>query len=389
MTAAWRPNRQDERLALVHAKLRGPVTELYQQMVPGLGGVPRDRAFDMVMGSPQLLDGCFKLFRARRDRFGPLLLDQRGQVTAADDVPLACGKTVDEIITLVVRAAARRYFRAHVPDRAAPLAVTRPVRRSGAVEWLNQLLGRAPTHAVTRRKSRAERLYAALKQFLRYEWQALLIPHYARLTAKTARALGARLLELRDPDSLDRAVADLTGGRSPVPAVLPPSVAAPLAQAILAEAAAAPPLPPSAAEAPVPAVASSGGRPAVLQGEWLWQTMQQQQIGPLLGVEDEARQRLLVAYASSVGKASVDCFFENMVEIPTIVAMLCALVDGLGPRRFGILMGEPGDAAALKLLGATLAQLPLGQGPGRIKAAVAAARTMARTLDEMPETRGR
>jgi hypothetical protein len=97
----------------------------------------------------------------------------------ADDRLLRCGRTLAEVVALVVRAAARRIFRARL----------------------------SPGPGRPRADSASERLYRVLRDYLRFDWQVLLIPHYAPLTPERAAALGERLLDVREPAEL-RALAD-------------------------------------------------------------------------------------------------------------------------------------------------------------------------------------
>ena len=51
--------------------------------------------------------------------------------------------------------------------------------------------------------SRAEELFRALREFLIYEWQVPLIPYYAPLPVRVAKAAGPLLLLLREPAQIE------------------------------------------------------------------------------------------------------------------------------------------------------------------------------------------
>ncbi|MFD2233229.1 hypothetical protein [Phaeospirillum tilakii] len=165
----------------INLALRGPVVDILGQFLPELNALPREDAYDRVMDDLGLLGRCFAVFRRERARFRAVLIDERHRPVSDDFVPLSCGRSLAEVIAMVVRTAAKRYFRRSLAP--APARPAEPPRRSPADE-----------------------LYDAIKAYLLHDWQVPLVPHYARLTPSTVRRLGRRLLEAREPDALTRLV---------------------------------------------------------------------------------------------------------------------------------------------------------------------------------------
>lgn len=196
---------------LITEALRGPVIDLLARLVPEVARLPRHRAFDMVIDDCELLHRCFLSFRARRAQFRPLLVDARNRPVGNDNTPLACGRTLNEVVAMVVRSAARRHFRMRLgpyprrPDAAGVGYETAPPAGYGAmtdrlmVRWGNSRREMAPGAPT----ASGDLLYDALKHTLLHDWQALLIPLYARMTARQVCELGSRLLDFRSPAQLE------------------------------------------------------------------------------------------------------------------------------------------------------------------------------------------
>ena len=162
------PADQDRSAAVkrVNDTLRGPVAEVLSDLIPELAGLGNDEIYDRVLDTPDLLSQAFTLFRQQRHRFRHVVRDANNRPVLDDTVVLSCGRTLEEIIAMVVRTSAKRYFR-----RAQPLLT-------------------------------ADELYDAIKDFLMHEWQVPLVPTYADMTPETIRDLGARLLIIREAQQL-------------------------------------------------------------------------------------------------------------------------------------------------------------------------------------------
>ena len=169
----------------INSTLQGPVVDILGQFLPELNALPRGQAYDRTLDDLSLLTRCFQIFRQERQRFRTVLVDERRRPVTEDNVPLSCGRTLAEIVAMVVRTAAKRYFRRTLaPARAETPAAAAPVR------------------------SAADELYDAIKAYLLHEWQVPLVPTYAGMEPALVRRVGAKLLDAREPEDLARLIAD-------------------------------------------------------------------------------------------------------------------------------------------------------------------------------------
>ena len=162
--------------AEIRSTLKGPVLKTLRQLLPTLWHIPEQFAYDHIMGSIHLLDMCLKTFRRQRERFRDVLVDASGKDVLDDTSCLRCGRAVSDVVAMVVRTSARRYFTRHSPEMSEEALI------------------------------QAEELYDSIKDFLLYDWQVPLVPTYAQMTSVQARKLGPKLLELDTRGKLARAL---------------------------------------------------------------------------------------------------------------------------------------------------------------------------------------
>ena len=183
----------------VRTVLRRDIADILRDNLPALAMVPRDKVYDRVMDDPNLLHQGFQLFRARPELFKGVVQTQGKAFPTDDSDVLWCGRTLAEIIALVVRACARRYFKRRL---SGPKPKPLPMPKVTFFQGIAISLGLAEPPKRPKRKrwpSPAEKLYTALRDLLRFEWQVPLIPAYAALTPQLVTKMGDNLLELRDP----------------------------------------------------------------------------------------------------------------------------------------------------------------------------------------------
>ncbi|EME67653.1 hypothetical protein H261_22443 [Paramagnetospirillum caucaseum] len=177
--------------------------EVLRREVLALKGLPRNAAYDKAMNDPKMLDECLRLFRERPELFAHVVIDAGKQPVTVDHDVLACGRTLAEAVALVVRAAARRYFRSKLDFRSkfqAPPPKPSLMKRMGLALGLSHPPP-APKHA-PKPHSRSEALYQAIREHLRFDWQVLLIPHYTPMSPTLVSDLGSRLLDIREAAEL-------------------------------------------------------------------------------------------------------------------------------------------------------------------------------------------
>ena len=201
--------------------LRGDLLAVLQQEIEALGKLSRAGAYEAVMNDPALLDSCFRLFRARPELFAGHVVDAGRQPVTSDDGMLTCGRTLGEAVALVVQASARRYFRRKLG--ASKRVATPPRRQPNVLARMGMALGLVARPKPVFRKvvGAGDRLFGAIRDYLCFDWQAALIPHYAPLAPEMVTQLGRRILDIREPSEL-RALASreeragLADGRPPL-----------------------------------------------------------------------------------------------------------------------------------------------------------------------------
>lgn len=188
----------------INLTLEGPVADVLAQMLPELKKLPRRSVLERVLDDPVLLDRCFKAFRAQPERFYALLVDHRNLPVDQADAMLACGRTLEEVVAMVVRTCAKRQFRQRLDGVSRPLrgGPDRPRGKSpdGLFDRLSRLFSPPPPP----RRSRGDILYDSFKEHLRHDWQVALVPDYSTLSPQLVRRMGARILDYRLPEDIQR-----------------------------------------------------------------------------------------------------------------------------------------------------------------------------------------
>lgn len=236
----------------INLTLEGPVAEVMAQLVPELKKLPRRGVLQCVLDDPDLLDRCFKAFRANTERFHQLLVDEHDVAVEQADALLACGRSLDDVISMVVRTCAKRQFRKRLDGDARPLKASdrRPQVPKGLLGKLMRLLSLSAPDPTTKR-SRGEVLYDAMQEHLLHDWQVALVPEYSTLSPALVKRLGKRILDYKVPEDIRRLKDN--PAELPVPSTLPSEIPdfllPPAARADKAK----------AAEKPKPIAAVSGG----------------------------------------------------------------------------------------------------------------------------------
>lgn len=209
----------------INATLQGPVLEALAEMMPEIHRLPRRNALEAVLDNTDLLHRCFLAFRTNPDRFRHLLVNKHKVAVEDAEAVLECGRSLDQVISMVVRTAAKRHFR-HKLDGSAKALRARPLhqaRRRGLFERLREFLATSPASelAYQRPATRAEALYDAFQEYLLHDWQVPMIPEYCLLSPGTVRRLGSRILDYRIAEDIRRLRADPDNPPPPTPLVTP------------------------------------------------------------------------------------------------------------------------------------------------------------------------
>jgi len=317
-----------EAVHFINEALKGPAATIFRGLVPAFSTIGRERFYDTVMDSTELLSGCLQIFQLQRSHFRALLVDERGRPVNDDRVRLRCGRSVQDIVSMIVRTHAKRHFRS--------------------------ALGGDPNDP----SSRSGQLYLAIRDYLLHDWQVPLVPHYAPLPIETVRRLGPGLLEFRDAEAL----------RTLTPSVLPPTAAVPpkVAEAL-------PPPPPAAAAPPEPAplpppplvrFATPGAgpaRPSSPQEEFWWEALTDYSVAQVLGKHSPNELRELVAALAGVNDSVRSELFAGL-SLTTFQAALCLATAYrvLGRNSFANLFGVPGKPAVIATIAKRLRERGVG-----------------------------
>ena len=187
--------------------IKGPVTDKVTKLIPALAAFPNPYA--SVLATPDLLFACMQLIKTKREHFSAFLGDAAGNAVAEDDKPLRCERSVDQIISMVVRSGAKAYATKRFapteapkgPTKAAPKTLLEKITALVSGKWGDM---EVPKPSLTQ----ADTFYEAIKDYLDYDWQVPLIPYFAELPVKLIREMGRGVTTLRTPEGI-AALADI------------------------------------------------------------------------------------------------------------------------------------------------------------------------------------
>lgn len=278
--------------------LKGPVADVYRGLIPAFREFHGSSFYDSVIESADMLHGCLLIFRKCRDAFSHLLVDDKGREVNDDFVRLRCGRSIHDIIAMIVRTHAKRHFRA--------------------------ALGGDPNDVA----SKSGRLYAAMNEYLIHEWQVPLVAHYAPLPVTKMRALGPALLDLKTAAEVDAVVAGagatpIVNGK-PVLSIGKPGTVIALPM----------PRPP-----PEPIVVENSSREA----DFWWETLNDPQVRNALGPLSDTDKRELTAAFCSISEASRNHLLGSFsLSLFQGAVLLSKCYQGLGRATFTQIFGKPG-----------------------------------------------
>lgn len=293
----------------INETLKGPVADIFRSLIPAFGDMPGAEFYDTVMASSELLHGCIAIFRRHRDSFKALLVDARGRPVNDEFVRLRCGRSVHDIIAMIVRTHAKRHFR--------------------------KTLGGDPSDPT----SKSGRMYKAISEYLIHDWQVQLVPHYAPMPLHKVQEMGPRLLDIREAELLDAITA--AAGPPPVPARLPPpGPPPPLPPRFEVAPPPAPPRAPMGAGASRQPVQSFSGTP---QEEFWWDALTDRSVVAVLGGRGGHEMRELVAAMAGVNETVRAEMFAGL-SLSTFQAALCLATAFrvMGRNGFASVFGTPG-----------------------------------------------
>lgn len=321
----------------IHRTLTGDVADIYIRHVPAFKGLDRERVYDMVMSNHALALECYKLFEARPDLFTHLMVDRVGAPVDGPGKKLFCGRTVDEVTAMLVRAVAKRHFlrrfgvQTPVPKTPAP----EPKPEPGASRFFI-LFRRPPAEPdpkpdlpkIRRKATRGDSLYRAMRQYLRYGWQLKLIPHYTPLPVSTVRQLGGKILDYRSVGELKRLLKD--GPPKDMPAETSPTAA-----------------PAGLIRVKIPQ--KQGNSAADAKAEAMWAVAEGLGLAETFAVDEQEMRRIVTRAAVASGTV-ITALAASGLSMRAMVVMLCAFERRLGKSRLPGLFGPGAPKSFLEAL---------------------------------------
>lgn len=295
-------NRAAKRIILA---LKGPVAEVFRDLIPTLRELDGPTFYDSALDRSDLLHACLMVFRKRRDAFVHLLVDEQGREVSDDFVALRCGRSVHDIISMVVRSHAKRHFRT--------------------------MLG----HDHRRDGGAGDDLYAAMRDYLIHDWQVALIPHYAPMPLAHAKRIGPALLDLTSVDLVNAEVTK--GGGQPYLngkaklITLPPEVSpvATIAATVAAE---------------EPILVENHSQEA----DFWWETLNDPQVRTALGnLADRDLRELTAAFCGLNEATRTQMLGPLGLSLFQAGVLLTRAYQGLGRAPFHMIFGQPGNPAAI------------------------------------------
>jgi hypothetical protein len=203
----------------ITATLQGPVVAALAELVPEVRDLPRRTALDTILDDVDLLNRCFLAFRANTDQFRHLLVDRHKVAVEDADAILECGRSLDDVVAMVVRTAAKRHFRLRLDGSTKPRKRKISTSRRGLLGKLRALISRPQPRGRSGPPTQGEVLYNAFQEYLLHDWQVPIIPEYVQMNPGMVRRLGDRLLEYRLPEDIRRLRADPDNPPPPTPVI--------------------------------------------------------------------------------------------------------------------------------------------------------------------------
>jgi hypothetical protein len=317
----------------VESALKTDVVDILRACLDALTGMDRDTAYETVMNEPMLLHDSFSLFKREPALFAKVIVDDGGQsVEAKDEQRLRCGETLGYIKTLIVRASARRHFRRKLGGYRT--VIEQGEASSGAIDTLLSKFGvkRAPVQHKKKVPGRGDLLYRAMREFLLYDWQARLIPHYVHFSPELVDEIGSAILSIREPSEL-RALSTLQfrNGQKVPPLFL--GGAGRLMQS---------------------------GTSDTIDSEILWKLWEQMELGRLFETVDVAESRKIIAEVAATSKSALELLMPILGEdIRQFIVFLFVAYAQLGRVDFRNVFTESGATQWMaKTYAERLARMP-------------------------------
>lgn len=310
---------------VIHRTLTGDVADIYLRHVPAFKGMDRERVYEMVMSNPALAAECYNLFQKRQHLFAHLLVDRAGHKVEGTEKNLRCGRSIDAVMAMVVRAVAKRHFLARFGVKPAlPPPAEPPKREKRLAKFIRfretRTEPKKPPKAL-RKATRGDSLYRAMRHHLLHPWQLKLIPHYTPLPVSTVRQLGVRILDYKSVRDLKVLLKE---GIPPAPETTQQKPARTA--------------PPTLIRVKLPE-SKTANSAAQAKAEAMWAVAQGLQLSEVFAV-NEAEMRRMVDSAAIASGSVITALTAKGLSVRALVVLLCAFERQLGQNRLQSLFGQ-------------------------------------------------
>jgi len=317
----------------IESALKTDVVDILRTCLEALTGMDRDAAYETVMNEPTVLHDSFSLFKREPALFSKVIVGNGGQpVEARDEQILRCGETLGYIKTLIVRASARRHFRRKLGGYRT--VIEQGEAASGAIDNLLQRFGvkKAPVQKKKKVPGRGDLLYRAMREYLLYDWQARLIPHYTQFSPELVEQIGAAILSIREPSEL-RAISSQQF-----------RIGAKVAPLFLGSAGAL----------------MQQGTTDTIDSEVLWKLWEQMELNRLFDTVDVAESRKIIAEVAATSKSAVNLLMPILgADIRQFIVFLFVAYAQLGRVEYRNIFTESGGTQwVAKTYAEKLAKMP-------------------------------
>ncbi len=295
--ASGPPRTHNDVVRVINDLLKSRVATIFRSLIPAFENTSGEEFYDIVMANSEMLHGCISIFQRNRQAFRNLLVDARGRPVNDDFVTLRCGRSVHDIIAMIVRTHAKRHFKA--------------------------ALGGDPNDPT----SRAGAMYQAINEYLIHDWQVPLVPHYAPLPLAKVREMGPRLLDIREAEILI-SIAGAAAETSALPTHSP--------------------RPPAAPDLPQ------------REQQW-WKALNDPSVVKVLGQRQESETRELVAALAEINDlVHVDLFSRLGLSTFQAAIIMVTAYKLLGRAGFNTQFGVPGKPTVVTAIAQRLDKREVG-----------------------------
>ena len=315
----------------VNRTLETKVVDILARLVPEVAQFSRKQALVRILDDMGLLARCFMAYRDHPEEFRHLMVTRDQEFVQTADEPMVCERSFDDVVGIIVRTAAKRYFRRQIDGETnQPLHPGKYLSKEelGALQRLMSAFGR--TYKRTKPSTPGRRLYDAMSDFISQEWQVPLMPEYAAMPLPVVKSLGATILDYTQPDEVRQLRADPANPPPPSGFVPPPLF-----------------VPPPPPEMPEETEYLDDGEAGALTGAGGWGKEPELVAVPTANTSSDKRARL-EDILSADGKRIKSSAFSMVMLEPQVRAVL---PDTGAAVRINSVLGMVGAGAAKMLVG--------------------------------------